>query len=217
MKQDRPARWEKEAPPAWGRAARSVEEDRAVFGEAGMITGVHAGWRWRLVAFAYDYALIAGFLCCVVAAGKLLYLVSPAAAGALFGDPVSGQLAGFLAVTLPVGLYFTLAESSTGQATWGKRKLDLRVTCLDGARLSVVRAAARTALKFLPWELAHACIWHLRASPQSPPSWATWGLALVWIMVGANLMCLWRGPAHQALHDRIAGTVVTRRQEAAPP
>lgn len=179
-----------------------------------MVTGTYAPLRSRVIAFAYDYILIAGYLAGTVAAGMLLYAYFPATA-ALFAGPVSGQLAAFFVVTLPIGLYFILAESSARQATWGKRRQGLHVTRSDGARLSVFRAAGRTALKFVPWELAHACIWHLKAAPQSPPPWTTWGLALVWTLVGANLACAWLSPTRQALYDRIAGTVVTSRAAGA--
>lgn len=180
-----------------------------------MITGAYAGLRSRVIAFAYDYVLIAGYLTCAVVAGMLVNRYFPATAGALFDDPVSGQVAGFFIVTLPVSLYFILAESSARQATWGKRRQGLRVTRVDGARLSVPHAIGRTALKFLPWELAHACVWHISLAPQPAPPWTTWGLALVWILVVANVVCSWVSPRHQALYDRIAGTVVTRREMAA--
>lgn len=175
-----------------------------------MVTGAHAGLRSRVIAFAYDYVLIAGYLACTVALGLLVHASLPAAANTLFGDPVSAHLTGSFVLTLPVALYFILAESSARQATWGKRKQGLRVTSVDGTPVGVLRSAVRTFVKFVPWELAHACVWHLRAAPQSPPSWATWGLVLVWILVGANLLCAWLSPTRQALYDRIAGTVVVR-------
>jgi uncharacterized RDD family membrane protein YckC len=85
-----------------------------------------------------------------------------------------------LLVTLPVTLYFALLEASSWQATWGKRKLNLRVVCTDRARLSVGRAVERTMLTFIPWELANTLIWQIRFAPTTPSSLITSGFVLVW-------------------------------------
>ena len=45
--------------------------------------------------------------------------------------------------------YFTVLESSPWQATLGKRACGLRVTGLDGGRISLARAIGRFAAKFL--------------------------------------------------------------------
>jgi uncharacterized RDD family membrane protein YckC len=113
-----------------------------------------------------------------------------------------------LLITLPVTLYFALGESSTWQATWGKRRQRLTVIGLTGARLSRTQALVRTVLKFIPWELAHTCIWQIRFAPSDSSPLITAGFVLVWILVGANLVSLLRSRSHQTLYDRLAGTYV---------
>lgn len=169
-----------------------------------------AGLWVRLAAFGLDYLIIAAYLTGLVAAGVLLRLFSPWTAGALFGHPIAGELTGFLLITLPVGLYFALSEASPRQATWGKSRMGLKVTDLEGRRLGRLRSLGRNVLKFVPWELAHACIWQISfAADPSAPIYSI-GLAVVWSAVGANLFSLLASPCRQTLYDRLARTVVVR-------
>ena len=169
-----------------------------------------AGFGVRVTAFVFDYLIIAGYLIFVVAAGSILNAFFPIIANELFGNPYSGQMTGFLIITLPVSLYFILFESSGWQATWGKRRLGLRVTRTDGTRLTVLRAGSRTLLKFIPWELAHTCIWQINFAQDAAKPLITMGFALVWILVGANIVSLWISSKHQTLYDRLAGTYVVK-------
>lgn len=175
---------------------------------------LYGGLRHRVLAFAYDYLLIAAYLAVLTAAGRGLAAWAPGILRGL-GDPVRGQLAVFGVLTLPVILYFALGEASARQATWGKTRVRLRVARHDGARMSFGRALIRSLLKFIPWEITHTCVWQFWTHPQSPPDWATWLLVLVWALVGANLVSAWVSPARQALYDRVAGTVVLRSVPAA--
>ena len=103
-------------------------------------------------------------------------------------------LAGVLALIEPTGglafvgivagwwLYFALQESSAAQATVGKRALGIRVTDLNGSRLTFGKATGRFFGK------------------------AVTGLipfGIGWIMAGFT-------ERKQALHDMIAGTLVVR-------
>lgn len=136
--------------------------------------GPAAGLLRRCAAFALDYVLIAAYLVVVFAAGALLRLAAPAAAAApLFGDPLIAELTGFLTLTLPVSLYFVLTESSSAGATWGKRRMRLRVVTDGGERLGLGRSALRTALKFVPWELSHALIWRFAFASGDAPGYLT--------------------------------------------
>nr|WP_321983504.1 RDD family protein [uncultured Lichenicoccus sp.] len=78
-------------------------------------------------------------------------------------------------------LYFTLLESSRWQATVGKRVCHLRVTGLDGQRISYLRALGRYAGKFVSY--LTLCIGFMMAG------WTT---------------------RKQALHDLMAETLVVR-------
>ena len=169
-----------------------------------------AGFGVRVTAFVFDYLIIAGYLILVVAAGSILNALFPIIQRELFGNPLSGQITGFLIVTFPISLYFILFESSGWQATWGKRRLGLRVTRTDGTRLTVLRAGSRTLLKFIPWELAHTCIWQISFAQEAAKPMITMGFAVVWILVGANVVSLWISPTHQTLYDWLSGTYVVK-------
>jgi len=171
---------------------------------------VPAGFWVRILAFAWDYLPIAAYLGLLVGAGVIADRMWQPLANVLFGTPLSGEASGFLLITLPVGLYFALSEASQRQATWGKRRMCLRVTDRAGRRLSHARSLGRTALKFVPWELAHACIWQVSfAADRSSPVYVT-GFSLVWLLVAANVVSMLGDPRRRTLYDRIAGTLVVR-------
>lgn len=171
----------------------------------------YAGLWPRLLAFALDYLILGGYLLLLLWVSVSLIGAFPAFSERVGADPLLGQLVGFVSVTLPVSLYFALSEASAGQATWGKRRMHLQVSDTAGARLSLPRALLRTALKFIPWELAHTCIWQLNAGPSEPSPLILYGFILVWVLVGANLLSLLLTPRRQALYDLLAGTLVTHR------
>jgi uncharacterized RDD family membrane protein YckC len=157
-----------------------------------------------------DYILIAAYLCALVGVSVLLNRVWPSITRVLFSNPISGEVAGFLLITLPVTLYYALMESSSWQASWGKRRMHLRVTDLDGKRLSLPRALGRSALKFVPWELSHACIWQVSCITDAPSPFITVGFILVWLLVGANVLSLFLSATRQTLYDRLSGTLVVK-------
>jgi uncharacterized RDD family membrane protein YckC len=99
---------------------------------------------------------------------------------------------------LVLWLYKAIAERSARQATLGKLVFDLKVTSLDGERIGLLRALVRNVAQ---------------------------SLSAAIMFIGFVMPAFTR--RHQALHDMIAGTLVTRRQysaaviaavvEAAPP
>ncbi len=105
----------------------------------------------RILAFMIDWCVIALW------GGALFAVVMLATGGepSQASNPWVAQGIGFLAMTLPVALYFTLCESSRWQGTLGKRVLGLRVTDTDGGRLPFGCALMRNAIKFAPWEAGH--------------------------------------------------------------
>ena len=160
----------------------------------------------RTIAFVFDYLIIAAYLIFTVVIGGAVNILFPE----VFANPFSGQIASFFIVTLPISLYFILCESSTWQATWGKRKKGLQVVRADDTQLTILRAGSRTLLKFTPWELAHICIWQVSFAGQEPSPIITMGFILVWILIGANIISLWINPKHQTLYDWLTGTYVVR-------
>jgi uncharacterized RDD family membrane protein YckC len=169
-----------------------------------------AGLRVRTLAFAMDYILISAYLCALVGVSVLVNRVWPSITRVLFGNPISGEVAGFLLITLPVTLYYALMESSSWQASWGKRRMHLRVTDLDGNRLSLPRSLGRSVLKFVPWELSHACIWQVSCTTDVASPLITVGFVLVWLLVGANVLSLLLSATRQTLYDRLSGTLVVK-------
>ncbi len=84
-------------------------------------------------------------------------------------------------------LYFAFLESSKNQGTLGKMALGLRVTDLDGRRLSFGRATGRYFAKIL----------------------SSLTLMIGYIMAGFT-------QKKQALHDFVAGTLVLSKQSTVP-
>lgn len=168
-------------------------------------------WR-RLLAFAIDYLAIAAYIAVLWGVSTAFEAVGLAPEIA-FGDPVRGQLMGFGLLTLPVLLYFALQEGSARQATPGKRAFGLRVESSSGRRLSWSRSMLRSALKLLPWELAHTSLWRIPGWPaevEAIPAGPLWGLVTVWILVALYLVTVLLSPARQAPYDRAAGSIVAQ-------
>ncbi len=150
---------------------------------AELISAQQAGLRPRLLAFALDYLLIAAYaiaLAAVTFAASASPLRSTLAV--ITATPASRDAVAFVTIVLPVILYFALQEGSARQGTWGKRRLGLRVTALDGGQLPLGRAFVRALVKFLPWQIAHTCLFHIPGwplAPTAPPAWVTGGFILV--------------------------------------
>lgn len=127
----------------------------------------YAGFWRRFAAYAIDYAIV--FL------GSAALGIAATLAGVFAdGAPVlsAAVLAGYF-------LYCALLESSSWQATVGKRALRLKVTNDRGERIGFARAAARFIAKFL---------------------------SVLTLCLGYLLIVVTR--RRQALHDLIAGTLV---------
>lgn len=182
-----------------------------------MKTSLSLLWK-RLLAFALDYIVISVYLGLLVALGALLaHTPLGPSFRALFADPNSAELTAFALLVVPVLLYFALFESSRWQATWGKRVCGLRVVTEKGAPVGFPRALARNALKLVPWELTHACLWRIPGwpfAPETPPLWVDMGLILVWVIVAIYAISLAISPTRQTLYDRLAGVRVLQTEHA---
>lgn len=157
--------------------------------QAGSAAGqpVYAGFWVRLFALMIDFMVMI-FL--------LMFILVPLELGLLFGQiltwPISAAvleiqtdliLFGGLKIQILGWLYFALMQSSSWEATIGKRALGLRVTTEDGKRLSFWRASGRYFAKYL--------------------SVAIWFLGFIIVGLTAR---------KQGLHDFLAGTVVVYRK-----
>src|SRR5260370_14312695 len=121
----------------------------------------------RLAGFGVDYLIMAAWIGLITAVGFGTSAILGIETGPVVSqtDKLRGHAMAFLSLTLPVILYFAIAESSQWQATVGKRALGLRVQTVAGARVGLGRSLARSAIKFLPWEIAHTAIWHVPRQP----------------------------------------------------
>lgn len=190
-----------------GRTASSVAGTRRTqYSER-----VHA-IRTRLLAFLIDYLLILAYLAVLAGVGTFLTLGPFRDAWRdLLSTPARMDFLAFLVTVLPVTLYFALSESSSRGASVGKRRMGLRVVGMDGGRVPLGRALVRSALKFLPWQLAHTGMLNIPGfpiEPTDPPAWTTAMLVAVWVLVVAYLFGLTPLGGSRPLYDRVAGTRV---------
>jgi uncharacterized RDD family membrane protein YckC len=167
----------------------------------------YAGFWQRVAAFALDYIIILGYLLGLALLSLIANQVFPASQW-LFADRVRAQFVAFLLVTLPVTLYFAFSESALQQATWGKKRLKLKVGDRHGNRIPFWRALGRTLLKFVPWEISHTLIWQIYFSQGATSVWISYGFALVYLLIGLNLVGLIITKTNQTLYDLLTSTYV---------
>jgi len=182
--------------PTYG-AARTAAGSPVSAGPAAPPLGVaypspYAGFWLRLVAWLID-AVIVGAGLFVILGFLAVFAGLGAALGHLHerGGVAAGFALRFVSVILPlvaislVGgwLYYALMESSSWQATLGKRALGLQVTDLAGHRVSFGRASGRHFAKIISGQFT---------------------FMIGYIMAGFT-------EKKQALHDMIAGCLVIRK------
>ena len=98
---------------------------------------------------------------------------------------------------LIVWAYFAFQESSSAQATLGKRMMGIRVSTENGARLSLLTASLRAWPIYLPSVAALA---------------GTGISSLVGLIAFISCIAVAFSARKQGLHDKMAGAVLTRRQ-----
>lgn len=156
-----------------------------------------------------DLVPIAGWFALLTGVGAAVRAMAPAgqAAPPVEVPVLATDLAVFVMTVLPVGLYLAAGEAGAHQASWGRRRAGLRVVTADGGRPSVRQVAARTAVKLLPWQLAHIAVARLILGADDPVvTWTTYGLSLAIPLLSVTMAL--RDPRQRALHDRVAGTRV---------
>ena len=169
-------------------------------------------FRDRLIAFLWDYLLIVLYLGTLATVGVGLWLspVGPVISD-MFLNPLAMDTLAFSTTVLPVMLYFAISESSPAGATWGKRRRRLRVTRMDGGRPGFSATILRSAVKFVPWQLAHTCLFNIPGWPlktDSPPVWVYVGFGLSYALILAYLAALFFGKSRRPLYDLVAKTIV---------
>jgi uncharacterized RDD family membrane protein YckC len=153
----------------------------------------YAGFWLRFVAYIID-GVVSGILFVVLLIPLFILTGAGAALGRISsGEDISDEAGAFLAFGFIIGLlsitfgvrwlYYALSESSSWQATLGKKLLNLTVTDMDGQPISFARASGRYFSKFIT---------HLVP------------LAIGFILAGFT-------EKKQALHDMIASCLVLRK------
>jgi uncharacterized RDD family membrane protein YckC len=164
--------------------------------------GLSAGAWPRLKAMAIDLTVVAGWAAFAAVAGSVAR-----ASGFDFATPRQSDTFAFATLVAPVILTFAFQEASARRATFGKHRLGLVVTDRSGRRLGLGRALTRSAVKFLPWQLAHTAVFGLVAGSTST------GLMVLAItaqaLVVASVIAMAIDPRHRAFHDWLAGTQVS--------
>ncbi len=172
-----------------------------------------AGLKKRLVAFGFDFLIIFAYVLVLLGIGiGIAVTIGPLEQiHPVFDSPVFMDVIAFLVLVLPVALYFTLQESSSRQATWGKRKAGIQVVNAGGGRLTGKQAFFRSLLKLLPWQIAHTSIFHIEGWPLAPvetTSLVITGFALVYVLVGAYAVSMLVSKKHRTPYDWLAGSYV---------
>lgn len=167
------------------------------------------GWR-RVTAFAIDYVIVSVY---IVVLTVVSLAVSPAVVSRFDvrgTPPWHFDLLAFSTLVLPVILYFALTEASRHCASIGKRRLGLIVADEAGRPLGRGRSLLRSALKFLPWQVAHTSLFHIPGWPMAVeivPRSPAIGLALALALAGLYLAGLFTAN-RRTLYDRVAGSQV---------
>lgn len=162
-------------------------ERRAADGHGREAAPVYAGFWQRLVAMLADQLLI--FFAVFLGAFTFGFLVGFFGSALGMGEAwVDGLIEGAgawlnLAAVLVVWLYYAGMESSSYQATLGKKLLELRVTDTAGNQVTFLRATGRHFAK---------------------------AISVATLFAGYLMVAFTR--RKQGLHDMIAGTLVTKRQ-----
>jgi uncharacterized RDD family membrane protein YckC len=163
-----------------------------------------AGFAKRLLAFAIDFLLIAAYILVLIGIGTGTIRITSELV--ILSSPWTMDLLAFLALILPVILYFALQESSQRQATWGKRKVGIKVVNAQGQKLSGRQALIRSAVKFFPWQLAHTCVIQIKFGQTS--AWLIVGAVLAQVLVVTYVLSIIISKQHRAPYDWLSGAYV---------
>lgn len=165
----------------------------------------------RLFAYWIDVTLLYGVLL-----GLQFGFV--ALTGGIVNNWISAQHTGiltwgwiFLTISLPMWLYFILNESGPCQATLGKLLLGLKVTNLDGNRLTVTASTWRTVCKLAFFEIGHlSFLFPTPLFDEPNPSFRV-GIVLLIALMLVFFAVTFITPRRQSVHDLIVKTLVVRR------
>ncbi len=163
----------------------------------------------RIIAFIVDYVIIILYALVLSGISMLVFLFSGTEPA--ISDPVVGQLIGFFTLTLPVFLYFYLFERGSGSATIGKRKMGLVVKNYQSKYSNPV--FIRTALKLIPWEIAHTgvhWVFYFSQQAKNTPLWVLIILIVPQLIVIAYIISIFVSKGRRSIYDAVAGTNIEK-------
>jgi uncharacterized RDD family membrane protein YckC len=167
----------------------------------------------RGLAYLIDCVLAFGFY---VLTQRLIFLPLRRlvlGSDAWFASGIRSELYTLLTISLPIWLYFALTEVSGWQATIGKTLLGLQtIDAVSSGRIVLWQSLLRTAVKMLPWEVAH-----LANNLPVPMRYDPEPGFRIGFLVSPVLVVLYVALAiltsnHQSLHDLVARTFVVMRE-----
>ena len=165
----------------------------------------------RFYSMIIDYLVIVGYCLFLLAVSLVIY--------SLFFNgkipelnEVQGNLVSFSTLLFPVFLYFSISENSKKHSTIGKRKIGLVVRAVNGT-LNLKQVIVRNIVKLLPWQIAHMAMFHVIENNSKPTTFFYGCLIFVYIFPIANIACMIYRKDRRALHDLIAGTLVTVKDQ----
>ena len=161
----------------------------------------------RSAAYVIDVILLFAVL------APAAYLIEPILG---FQPSSSSQvwIAAVMSFSIPAWSYFLISDLSQGGMTAGKRLLQVRVVSITLNKITFGRALTRTAVKLLPWELAH--IFGFALADTVSQAGVSAGLIAANSLIIIYLVILLINAGKMSLHDFIAKTeVVFSHNEAA--
>lgn len=165
----------------------------------------------RLKGFGFDYLIISGYIIALAVVTMVVIKIAGLLGLSLHWpeSPLLADLMAFVTLILLVILYFTLQESSPKQATWGKRKTEIRVVNVSGSRLTRTQAFVRSLVKMIPWQIAHTCLFRIPGWPMTvttfPPA-VTAGFVFLYALVGIYVVSALYSKKHRTPYDWVAGS-----------
>jgi len=131
---------------------------------------------------------------------------------------VASNLVAALVTVVPATVVLSLLESSSREASVGKRTRHLRVVdAVTGSRVSFRRSILRNTLKIgVPWTIGHAAVFSIvQASGSGSVPVAVWLLTIVaYVFPIMYIVFLFVGRGRTP-YDLISGTVVIQEVQAA--
>jgi uncharacterized RDD family membrane protein YckC len=172
----------------------------------------------RFIALFIDFCVIAAYALCLAAVTFAFYEYVLGGIPDIWGTvgAAGAHLIGFVTLTLPVGLYLFLTETSRHHATLGKRIANITVVSMRKKAVSKKQILIRTVIKLLPWEFAHTFIYQIfyySNNSVETPVWVMVGLYAANIIPLVYLMTVIARKDHAGPHDLLAGTIVMARNK----